>query len=250
MNNLDALHTRAKALNLFGLLANWEEAAAAGWVRTLLDWEDQERARRSLERRLRTAHIGRFKPLCDFDWNWPKNCDRAATEALMALDFLKDATNIVLVGPNGIGKSTLARNIAHQAVVNGHTVMFTSAGQMLGDLAAIDSDTALRRRLLHYAAPRLLVIDEVGYLSYSHRHAHLLFELISRRYEQKSTMITTNRPFAEWSEVFPNAACVASLVDRLVHHAEILAIDGESYRLKEANERAQKKAPQRRGGKA
>jgi DNA replication protein DnaC len=250
MNNLDTLRARAKALNLFGLLANWEEAAAGGWVRTLLDWEDQERARRSLERRLRTAHIGRFKPLCDFDWNWPKNCDRAATEALMALDFLKDATNIVLVGPNGIGKSTLARNIAHQAVVNGHTVMFTSAGQMLGDLAAIDSDTALRRRLRHYAAPRLLVIDEVGYLSYSNRHADLLFELISRRYEQKSTMITTNRPFAEWSEVFPNAACVASLIDRLVHHAEILAIDGESYRLKEANERAQKTAPHRRGGKA
>lgn len=250
MNNLDTLQIRAKALNLFGLLANWDEAAAAGWVRTLLDWEDQERARRSLERRLRNAHIGRFKPLCDFDWNWPKSCDRPAIEALMALDFLNDATNIVLVGPNGIGKSTLAQNIAHQAVINGHTVMFTSAGQMLGDLAALDSDTALRRRLRHYAAPRLLVIDEVGYLSYSNRHADLLFELISRRYEQKSTMITTNRPFAEWSEVFPNAACVASLIDRLLHHAEILAIDGESYRLKEAGERAQKKAPQRRGGKA
>jgi DNA replication protein DnaC len=109
--------------------------------------------------------------------------------------------------------------------------------------------TALRRRLRHYAAPRLLVIDEVGYLSYSNRHADLLFELISRRYEQKSTMITTNRPFAEWSEVFPNAACVASLIDRLVHHAEILAIDGESYRLKEVGERAQKKTSQRRGGK-
>ena len=138
MNNLDRapiaslfednLRTRAKALNLFGLLVNWEEATAAGWVRTLLDWEDQERARRSLERRLRNAHIGRFKPLCDFDWNWPKSCDRAATQALMTLDFLKDATNIVFVGPNGIGKSTLAQNIAYQAVVNGHTVMFTSAG--------------------------------------------------------------------------------------------------------------------------
>ena len=179
---------------------------------------------------------------------WAKHACGGSIPAIA--DFLKDATNIVLVGPNGIGKSTLAQNIAHQAVVNGHTVMFTSAGQMLGDLSALDSDTALRRRLRHYAAPRLLVIDEVGYLSYSNRHADMLFELISRRYEQKSTMITTNRPFAEWNEVFPNAACVASLVDRLVHHAEILAIDGESYRLKEANERAQKKTPQRRGGKA
>ena len=162
----------------------------------------------------------------------------------MALDFLKDATNAILVGPNGVGKSTLARNIAHQALVHGHTVLFTSAGQLLGELA-LDSDSALRRRLRHYAGPRLLVIDEVGYLSYSNRHADLLFELVSRRYEHNSTLVTTNRPFAEWREVFPNAACVVSLVDRLVHNAEVLAIEGKSYRLKEARERSEQRARQR-----
>ena len=248
-HDLETLRVRAKALHLHGLLAHWQEATTEGWVASLLDWEEQERARRSLERRLREAHIGRFKPLCDFDWKWPKSCDRAAIEALMSLEFLKDAANIVLRGPNGIGKTLIAKNIAHQASIHGHSVLFTTAGQLLGDLAALDSDSALRRRVRHYARPRLLVIDEVGYLSYSNRHADLLFELISRRYEQTSTIITTNRPFAEWREVFPNAACVVSLVDRLVHNAEILAIEGRSYRLKEAEERAKERAAKRRGGK-
>jgi DNA replication protein DnaC len=249
MSDPDALRDRAEALHLPGLLAHWSEAAGADWVASLIDWEEQERRRRSLERRLKDAHIGRFKPLCDFDWAWPKRCDRATIEALMALDFLNDAANVVLVGPNGVGKSMVAQNLAYQALIGGHTVLFASAGQLLGDLCALDSDSALRRRLRHYARPALLVIDEVGYLSYSNRHADLLFELVSRRYQARSTVITTNRPFAEWHEVFPNAACVVSLIDRLVHNAEIVAIDGESYRLKEARERTEQRARKRRGAK-
>jgi DNA replication protein DnaC len=248
-NDLDILQARAKALHLNGLLIHWQEAAKGGWVPALLDWEEQERARRSLERRLAEAHIGRFKPLSDFDWAWPKSCDRSAIEALMALDFLKEPSNVILVAPNGLGKTMIAQNVAHQAVISGHSVLFTTAGHMLGNLAALDSDSALRRRLRRYVRPRLLVIDEVGYLSYSNRHADLLFELVSRRYELSSTIITTNRPFAEWHEVFPNAACVVSLVDRLIHHAEIHRLDGESYRRKEAEERAAARAAKRRRSK-
>src|SRR4051812_37032381 len=250
MTDPATLRARAGALHLHGLLAHWPEVAASDWVAALLDWEEQGRGRRSLERRLKDARIGRFKPICDFDWAWPKRCDRAAVEALMALDFLNEATNVVLVGPNGVGKSTLAQNIAHQALIAGHTVLFTSAGQLLGDLCALDSDSTLQRRLRHYARPQLLVIDEVGYLSYSNRHADMLFQLVSRRYQNKSTLITTNRAFGEWNEVFPNAACVVSLVDRLVHNAEIVAIEGESYRLKEARDRAEARARNRRGTKS
>jgi DNA replication protein DnaC len=249
-NSLEGLRARANAMRLHGLLAHWEEVAAEDWVHKLIEWEEQQRANRSLKRRLDEAHIGRFKPLCDFDWNWPKRCDRSAINALMSLDFLNEAANAVLVGPNGVGKSTIAKNIAYQAVIHGHTALFTTAGQLLGNLAALDSDSMLRRRLRYYAGPRLLAIDEVGYLSYSNRHADLMFELISRRYEQKSTLITTNRPFSEWAEVFPNAACVVSLIDRLVHNAEIVVIDGESYRAKEARERSERRARQRRGVKS
>ena len=247
--NLTQLRERAKALRLMGLLAHWEalqgDPARLGWTADLLDWEENERSRRSLERRLRSAHIGRFKPLADFDWDWPTHCDRVAVQELMTLSFMADATNVVLVGPNGVGKSMLACNLGHQALIEGRTVLFTTAGQLLGDLAALDSDSALRRRLRHYAAPDLLLIDEVGYLSYSNRHADLLFELISRRYENKSTVVTTNRSFQEWHEVFPNAACVVSLIDRLVHRCEVVPIKGESYRLKEAKERSEKKAASR-----
>ncbi|KVW76199.1 IS21-like element helper ATPase IstB [Burkholderia ubonensis] len=208
-------------------------------------FEEQERARRSLERRIRDARLGNFKPLADFDWAWPKRIDRGALEELMALEFVREKSNVVLIGPNGVGKSTLALNLAYQSLIHGYTALFTTADQMLGELAALDSDSALRRRMHRYASPEVLLIDEVGYLSYSNRHADLLFELVSHRYGAASTMVTTNKPFAAWSEVFPNAACVVSLVDRLVHRAEVIAIEGESYRVKEARERAEQRARRR-----
>lgn len=252
MTPIEHLRQRAEALRLYGLLAHWHELTDYAWVETLIAWEETERSRRSLERRLSSAHIGRFKPLADFDWNWPEQCDQAAISELMSLEFLKTAANALLIGPSGLGKTTIAQNIAQQAVLHGHTVLFTTAGQLLGDLTALDSDSALRRRLRYYAAPTLLVIDEVGYLSYSNRHADLLFELINRRHEQKSTLITTNKSFSEWPEVFPNAACVVALIDRLVHNAEIIAIKGPSYRHKEAKERAEQRIKKRskdEGGK-
>jgi len=241
----DELMLRAMALKLHGMVAHWDELPQdeLPWVKQLIEREEVERKRRGLERRLRAAHIGRFKPLADFDWNWPDQCDKAAVSGFMTLGFIKEATNIILVGPNGVGKSMIAQNIAHHAVMQGYSALFINAAQMLGDLAAQDGANALRRRLKHYAHPDVLIIDEVGYLSYGNRHADLLFDIINRRYELKPTLVTTNRPFAEWSEVFPNAACVVSIVDRLVHHSEIMVIEGGSYRMKEAKERATKKTP-------
>lgn len=234
------LKARAHDLRLWGVLAHFDELDPDGlkWLAKVIEWEELERARRSLERRIASARIGRFKPIADFDWSWPKRLDRAAVDELFNLGFAREGTNVVLLGPNGVGKSMLAQNLAYQAVLDGHTVRFTTASEMLADLASQDGATALKRRMNRYTQPRVLVVDELGYLSYGNRHADLLFEVISRRYSaDRSSVITTNKPFAAWNEVFPNAACVVTLVDRLVHRCDVVEFEGESYRLKEARER-------------
>jgi DNA replication protein DnaC len=214
LSAVQELKQQASNLKLNGILAHWDELSEAQlpMLQTLLQWELVERKQRGLERRLGHAHLGSFKSLADFDWDWPAQCDRGAISDLLQLDFIKDATNIILMGPNGTGKSTIAQNIAYQAVLQGYGAVFVEASQMLADLSAKDGDNALRRRIKYYAQPPLLVIDEVGYLSYGSRHADLLFEIINRRYELKSTIVTTNKPFSEWGEVFPNAACVVSML--------------------------------------
>jgi len=137
----------------------------------------------------------------------------------------------VLLGPNGVGKTMLLKNLAHHSVMRGYTVRFTTASAMLNELALQDSSAGLNRRIKHYVHPQLLCIDEVGYLSYDSRYADLLFEVVTRRYEAlKPVVLTTNKPFSEWPDVFPHAACVVTLVDRLIHRCEVLHIEGQSYR--------------------
>lgn len=236
------LRERAHRLGLHGLLANWDEVMGTPWLAPLLAYEETERTRRSLERRIRAAHLGRFKLLTDFDWKWPKKIDKNAIDELFKLSFFEEGANAVLLGPNGVGKTMLLKNLAHHCVMRGYTVRFTTASAMLNELAVQESSVALGRRLKQYALPQLLCIDEVGYLSYDNRYADLLFEVITRRYEaQKPVVLTTNKPFSEWPDVFPHAACVVTLVDRLIHRCEVIPIEGQSYRAKEAKERAHTK---------
>jgi DNA replication protein DnaC len=235
-DQLKAMGLRSIASQLDDLVAlatkkRWGPAEVLEHVAQL---EHQDRTRRSLERRLARSRLGRFKPIADYDWAWPSRIDRAAVEAALRLEFLERAGNLVLVAPQGLGKTMIAKNVAHQAIQAGHSVLFVTAAQMLLDLGAQDSARALDRRLRHYNRPSLLVVDEIGYLSYDSRNADLFFQVVSRRYEQKSLVLTTNLAFSDWPTAFPNATSATALIDRLVHHAEVIAIEGESYRRRDA----------------
>ena len=148
--------------------------------------ELEDRQRRSVERRLTRARLGRFKPLADWDWDWPTAFDRPALERILTLDFLARGENVILVGAQGLGKTMLAKNIAHQAILAGHSALFTTAADLLLNLNGQETARALERRLRHYTRPSLLVCDELGYLAYDARAADLLFQLVSRRYEHRS----------------------------------------------------------------
>lgn len=244
--DLETARSRLRRLGLYGLAAHAETLLTEPWLARVIEIEESERARRSLKRRLDNARLGAFKPLADFDWDWPEKCDRSAIEELFSLGFIEEAVNAVFVANKGLGKTMLVKNLTHQAVLHGHSARFTLASDMLHDLAAQDSTSTLARRLRRYTSPRLLAIDEVGYLSYDARYADLLFEVVTRRYEsRRPVLVTTNKVFSEWNQVFPNASCVGTLVDRLLHRAEIIALEGKSYRLKEAEERAAQKAKAR-----
>jgi DNA replication protein DnaC len=246
---LDRQHMseRLRKLGLLGLAESLDGFASLEPLAAMLTIEENDRHRRSYERRLRNARIGAFKGISEFDWKWPAHIDRVAIDELFTLNFITEGSNVVFAAANGLGKTTLLRNLAHQAVTQGVNVRSVSASEMLADLAAQDSPSALRRRLQRYVAPKLLCIDEVGYLAYNTRYADLFFEVVSHRYEQKrSIALTTNKAFAEWSEVFPHAACVVTLVDRLTHRAEVLRIEGKSYRLKDAEDIAEARKARRK----
>lgn len=203
----------------------------------LVRTEVADQARRSLERRLQQARLGRFKPIADFDWQWPKKIDRELIERALTLEFIPEARNLILLGSNGLGKTLISKNIAHAALLAGYSVLFRTASALLADLEC-DSPQLRRRKLAFYAHPHLLCLDEVGYLAYDPSAADLLYEVVNSRYERRSLLITTNRAFKDWNTVFPHATCIATLLDRLTHHADVTVLEGQSYRLRESEQEA------------
>jgi DNA replication protein DnaC len=215
------------------------EAAQKQWTHVdylarLMDAEALRRQELSIQRRLATARFPCVKTLDQFDWSWPKKINRTQVQNLFRLVFLPDHTNVIFMGGVGLGKSHLASALGHAACLAGHTVLFTTAVDIINTLTAAQAACRLKSELKRLLAPRILCIDEVGYLPIDKTGADLLFQVISQRYEQGSILLTTNQPYKHWAKIFNNDSTLTSAVlDRLLHHAETVIVEGKSYRMKD-----------------
>jgi len=201
-------------------------------VEQLIALERKEREIRNLAQRTRLATVGKFKPIDQFDWNWPRRIDRARYEQLLDGAFIENAANVLLRGQSGVGKTTLAQNLGFFALQQGYRVRFTTLAQALAAPSKHDSLAAFERRLRIYTKPALLLIDELGYVPADARGGDILYNIISRRHQQRPTVITTHLAFKHWGTIFPGAACVAALVDRFTESCHTIDIDADSWRQK------------------
>lgn len=195
-------------------------------MRDELRVQAEGRARAALKR----SGIFPLTTLDAYDFDFPKAIDRELVARAATLAFVKDKTNCVLVGPSGVGKTHLANALGQLACLRGHRVRFVLAADLVNDLVAAQAKNTLHRRLALWAAPELLLIDELGYLSFDARGADLLYQVFNRRYQRASTIVTTNLPFKEWGTLFHNAAAASAIADRLVHKGILISIQGKSRR--------------------
>ena len=204
------------------------------YLAQLIEGETTLRENRSIERRLKNARFPVLKTLDEFQWSWPKKINRLQIQNLFRLAFIATQTNVVLIGNVGLGKTHLSIALGHAACLNGHTVLFTTAVDIINTLAAAQSAGRLKRELHRYLKPAVLIVDELGYLPIDKHGADLLFQIISQRYEGAPMVITTNRAYKHWSQIFNNDSTLTSaILDRVLHHAETVIIEGTSFRMKD-----------------
>jgi DNA replication protein DnaC len=218
-------------------LAN--QAAQQHWshvdyLATLMEGEAALRKDRAIKNRLRLARFPVIKTLDQFRWDWPTRINRLQVQHHFRLEFVRDKANLIYLGGVGLGKTHLATALGYTACLKGYSVLFASAIDVINTLAAAKSAGRLKQELKKYTKPALLILDEIGYLPIDKAGADLLFQVISLRYEQGAMIITSNRAFKDWPKIFNNDSTLTSaILDRLLHHAETVIIEGKSFRMKD-----------------
>jgi DNA replication protein DnaC len=239
----DALHAYLAALRLPFTLANYlscaQIAADKQWshvqfLQELMRGEAAARADRRVERLVAQARFPVLKTLDRFDWEWPTKINRMMIQHLFHLDFVRQHSNVVFISGTGLGKSHLMTALGHAACLQGHSVLFTGAIEIINTLALAHATGQMKSAMAHYVKPLVLCIDELGYLPIDKFGADCLFQIISHRYERGATLITTNRVYKHWAGIFNNDAVLTSaLLDRVTHHVQTVLIEGKSYRSKD-----------------
>jgi DNA replication protein DnaC len=241
--NDDDLKKHLNYLKLPYTRDNYESAGKAAahkqwthvhYLSELIKQESGLRQDRIIQSRIRMARFPVLKTLDQFNWSWPKKINQAQIQNLFRLKFIEDKSNVVFIGGVGLGKTHLASALGYQACLKGHTVLFSSAIDTINSLISAQYAGALKLELKKYLRPSVMILDELGYLPIDKTGADLLFTIISERYERGSIIITTNRVFKDWPQIFNNDSTLTSaLLDRLLHHTEAVVIEGKSYRMKE-----------------
>lgn len=212
------------------------QAAKGTWTHpqflaALLEGELAQRMDRATQRRVAQARFPVLKTLEGFDWSWPKVKELEVRD-LFRLRFVEEKANVILLGGCGLGKTHLATALGHEACLRGHRVLFTSAAELLNRLLAAKTEHRLEAELKRICRPEVLILDEIGYIPIDKHGADLLFQVISRRYEQGSVILTSNKAYKDWAEIFNHDQTVTSaILDRLLHHVTTITLAGKSYRM-------------------
>jgi DNA replication protein DnaC len=239
-SDLARLDAQLDALHLPHVKGHYQDLATAaaqkqishlGYLAELIEGEATLRENRAIERRVKKACFPIVKTMEDFEWNWPKKINRPQIQNLFRLAFIASKTNVVFISTVGLGKTHISIALGHAACIGGHSVVFTSAVDIINTLAAAQSVGRLKREIARYLKPDLLIIDELGYLPIDKLGADLLFQIISQRYERAPMVITTNRVYKYWAQIFNNDSTLTSaILDRVLHHVDTVVIEGKSYR--------------------
>lgn len=227
------LHYVAERLDAVLAEAARSEPTYLDFLDTVLRQEVDAKQRTRVAMGLKIAHFPAVKTLDDFDFKFQPSVDQRLVRELATGRFLSQTENVLVFGAPGVGKTHLAIALGRAVVEAGHSVLFVSATALLAALARAETEGQLADRLMFFSKPKLLIIDELGYLPFERRSAHLFFQLVARRYERGSLLITTNQVVTQWGAVFGDEVLAAAILDRLLHHSHTLMIQGESYRLKQ-----------------